>query len=96
MSLCYLPCCRFSLTHIYGLVDEHDNDVPVGQPGEALLKGPVVSQGYHNNSEANAIGFTQDGWYRTGDVMQFEEGGDLLYVVGRTKVRHGYLSSTRN
>ncbi|KAH0150745.1 acetyl-CoA synthetase-like protein, partial [Aureobasidium melanogenum] len=67
------------------LVDENDNDVPVGQPGEALLKGPLVTRGYHNNPEANATGFTKDGWYRTGDVMQFGENSDLLYVVGRTK-----------
>ncbi|THY15831.1 acetyl-CoA synthetase-like protein [Aureobasidium pullulans] len=67
------------------LVDENDNDVPLGQPGEALLKGPVISQGYHHNPEANAAGFTKYGWYRTGDVMQFEPNGELLYVVGRTK-----------
>lgn len=74
------------------MVDENDNDVPLGQPGEALLKGPVISQGYHNNPEANAAGFTKDGWYRTGDVMQFEHNGELLYVVGRTKVRIPYSS----
>ncbi|KAG9951420.1 acetyl-CoA synthetase-like protein, partial [Aureobasidium melanogenum] len=67
------------------LVDGNDNDVPAGQPGEALLKGPVITQGYHNNPEANATGFTEDGWYRTGDVMQFGRNNDLLYVVGRTK-----------
>lgn len=73
---------------MHRLVDENDNDVPVGQPGEALLKGPVITQGYHNNPEANAAGFTKDGWYRTGDLMQFGEDSDLLYVVGRTKVSH--------
>ncbi|KAI5250695.1 acetyl-CoA synthetase-like protein [Aureobasidium subglaciale] len=67
------------------LVDENDNDVPFGEPGEALIRGPLVTQGYHKNAEADANGFTKDGWYRTGDVMQFEKGGDLLYVVGRTK-----------
>ncbi|KAI4717602.1 acetyl-CoA synthetase-like protein [Aureobasidium sp. EXF-10727] len=67
------------------LVDENDQDVPIGAPGEALLKGPVITQGYHNNPDANAAGFTQDGWYRTGDVIQFGENSDLLYVVGRTK-----------
>ncbi|KAH0371408.1 acetyl-CoA synthetase-like protein, partial [Aureobasidium melanogenum] len=67
------------------LVDENDNNVPVGQPGEALLKGPLVTQGYYNNPEANAVGFTKDGWYRTGDMMQFGENNNLLYVVGRTK-----------
>lgn len=68
------------------LVDENDKDVPVGEPGEALLKGPLITKGYHHNDEANAAGFTKDDWYRTGDVMQFGEKSDLLYVVGRTKV----------
>jgi acyl-CoA synthetase (AMP-forming)/AMP-acid ligase II len=68
------------------LVDENDEDVPIGEPGEALLKGPLVTEGYHHNPEANASGFTKDGWYRTGDVMQFGENSKLLYVVGRTKV----------
>lgn len=60
--------------------------MPVGEPGEALLKGPLVTKGYHHNPEANAAGFTKDGWYRTGDMMQFGDNNDLLYVVGRTKV----------
>ena len=68
------------------LVDENDMDVPVGEPGEALLKGPLITKGYHMNPEANAAGFTKDGWYRTGDVMQFGKDSNLLYVVGRTKV----------
>jgi acyl-CoA synthetase (AMP-forming)/AMP-acid ligase II len=68
------------------LVDENDKDVPVGEPGEALLNGPLISKGYHHNDEANAAGFTKDCWYRTGDVTQFGENSDLLYVVGRTKV----------
>jgi 4-coumarate--CoA ligase len=68
------------------LVDENDEDVPIGEPGEALLKGPLVTKGYHHNPEANAAGFTEDGWYRTGDVMQFGDSNKLLYVVGRTKV----------
>lgn len=78
----------FGLLRLSSLVDENDNDVPVGRPGEALLKGPLVTRDYHNNPEANATGFTKDGWYRTGDVMQFGENSDLLYVVGRTKVSH--------
>jgi long-subunit acyl-CoA synthetase (AMP-forming) len=46
----------------------------------------LISKGYHHNNEASAKGFTKDGWYRTGDVMQFGENSDLLYVIGRTKV----------
>ncbi|KAH9904752.1 hypothetical protein F4778DRAFT_44358 [Xylariomycetidae sp. FL2044] len=65
------------------LVDENDADVAPGEAGEALLKGPVITRGYHRNAEADALGFTPDGWFRTGDVVQIR--GDLLYVVGRRK-----------
>ena len=67
------------------LVDENDNDVEEGQPGEALLKGPMVTKGYHNNPEANKASFTTDGWFRTGDVLKKE--GDVFYMVDRKKVR---------
>lgn len=66
------------------LVDDEGRDVPVGMPGEALLKGPVVMMGYHNNPEANAAAFTADGWFRTGDVLKVENG--LVYYVDRKQV----------
>lgn len=62
-----------------------DQDVRPGEAGEALLKGPMITKGYHNNPEANATTFTADGWMRTGDILKVE--GDLLYVVDRKKVR---------
>lgn len=65
------------------LVDENDKDVEAGQPGEALLKGPMVTKGYHNNPEANKSSFTTDGWFRTGDILKME--GDVLYMVDRKK-----------
>jgi 4-coumarate--CoA ligase len=49
------------------------------------MKGPIVTQGYHNNPDANASSFTSDGWLRTGDILRFE--GKQLYVVDRKKVR---------
>lgn len=66
------------------LVDGWGRDVPVGMPGEALLKGPVVMMGYHNNPEADAAVFTDDGWFRTGDVLKVEDG--LVYYVDRKQV----------
>ncbi|KAK1245924.1 hypothetical protein MKX07_004993 [Trichoderma sp. CBMAI-0711] len=65
------------------LVDENDNDVEEGQSGEALLKGPMVTKGYHNNPDANKAAFTTDGWFRTGDVLKKE--GDVFYLVDRKK-----------
>ena len=65
------------------LVDEDEVDVPEGQPGEALLRGPVVTKGYHNNDEANANSFTEDGWFRTGDVLKMHKGE--LFLVDRKK-----------
>lgn len=66
------------------LVDDDDNDVQPGQPGEALLKGPMITRGYHNNPEANKNSFTSDGWFRTGDIIRMKN--DLLYIVDRKKV----------
>ncbi|KGQ09452.1 Putative acyl-coenzyme A synthetase [Beauveria bassiana D1-5] len=54
------------------LVDEEGNDVAPGQPGEVLIKGPIVTQGYHGNPEADERSFTTDGWMRTGDVMRID------------------------
>ena len=72
------------LTHTR-LIDEDGNDVPPGEPGEALLRGPVVTTGYHNHEEANRSAFTPDGWMKTGDILRVEN--DLVYVVDRKKVR---------
>ncbi|VUC21193.1 unnamed protein product [Clonostachys rosea] len=65
------------------LVDEEEKDVPEGQPGEALVKGPTVVQGYHHNPEANKATFTDDGWLRTGDILCMRSGE--LFVVDRKK-----------
>ncbi|PNY24611.1 acyl-coenzyme A synthetase [Tolypocladium capitatum] len=65
------------------LVDDNDQDVRPGEPGEALVKGPMITKGYHNNPEANKAAFTPDGWFRTGDVLRMEN--DLFYIIDRKK-----------
>ncbi|KAH7317122.1 4-coumarate-CoA ligase 2a [Stachybotrys elegans] len=65
------------------LVDEDGNEVPDGEPGEALVKGPTISKGYHNNPMANEVGYTKDGWLKTGDVIRME--GIYPFVVDRKK-----------
>ena len=65
------------------LCDENGNEVPVGERGEILIKGPQVMQGYYNRPEetANQI---KDGWLRTGDVAVMSADG-YFTIVDRIK-----------
>ncbi len=66
------------------VIDEHGQDVPPGGVGEIAADGPSVHLGYHKNPQANADLFTADGWFRTGDLGQFDARGNLR-IVGRLK-----------
>jgi long-chain acyl-CoA synthetase len=65
------------------LVDERGVDVPHGEAGELLIRGPNVFVGYWNDSRATEESL-KDGWYRTGDLMRRGDGDDLWFV-GRKK-----------
>ncbi len=52
--------------------------------GEIQVKGDNVMLGYYNNDEENAKAFTDDGWYRTGDVGYMDEDG-YIFITGRLK-----------
>ena len=58
--------------------------VPDGEPGELLTRGPYTIRGYYRAEEHNAKAFTADGFYRTGDIVRRDEGGNLI-VEGRAK-----------
>jgi fatty-acyl-CoA synthase len=64
------------------LVDENDNEVPVGDPGELIIRGPTLFSGYWNNPETNKKDF-KDGWFHTGDVFQRNPDGSLDFVDRR-------------
>jgi 2,3-dihydroxybenzoate-AMP ligase len=66
------------------VVDDEDNDVPSGQPGHLLVRGPYTIRGYFRAPEHNSLAFTDDGFYRTGDIVRRDERG-YLTVVGRAK-----------
>lgn len=66
------------------LLDDDDNEVAIGERGEICAAGPQVMQGYWNKPEANKDAFTEDGYFRTGDIGEFDENG-LLYIVDRKK-----------
>lgn len=52
--------------------------------GEVLIRGEMVFAGYYKNPEANKEAFTEDGWFRSGDLGKLDADGHL-YIVGRKK-----------
>jgi acyl-CoA synthetase (AMP-forming)/AMP-acid ligase II len=63
------------------IVDEFDREVEVGQPGEILIRGPLVFQGYWGEEELTKQAF-REGWHHTGDMGRLDEDG-FLWFVGR-------------
>ena len=67
------------------LVDpETGAEVPLGQPGEICVRGPMVMQGYYNRPEETQKAIDRDGYMHTGDVAIMDEDG-FLRLVDRTK-----------
>jgi acyl-CoA synthetase (AMP-forming)/AMP-acid ligase II len=66
------------------LIDQRGLDVPPGAEGEIAAEGPSVHLGYHKNPAANAELFTADGWFRSGDLGQYDAAGNVK-IVGRLK-----------
>ncbi|MFL6587280.1 MAG: (2,3-dihydroxybenzoyl)adenylate synthase [Luteimonas sp.] len=64
------------------VVDDHGAPVADGEIGHLLTRGPYTIRAYHNDEAANARSFTDDGFYRTGDMVQRLPSGHLI-VQGR-------------
>jgi acyl-CoA synthetase (AMP-forming)/AMP-acid ligase II len=63
------------------IADEDGDEVPVGEVGEIVTRGPHVMKGYHNDPEATQERI-RDGWFHTGDLARRDEEG-YIYIVGR-------------
>jgi fatty-acyl-CoA synthase len=66
------------------IVDTEGKEVPQGEVGELMLRGPTVCAGYWRNPEATAKALSEDGWFATGDLFRQDEDG-YHYVVDRLK-----------
>ncbi len=66
------------------LVDAEGCEVPAGEVGEMLFRGPHVSLGYWRNPEATAEALDSGGWFHSGDQARRDEDG-FFYVAGRQK-----------
>ena len=61
-----------------------DSPDPEHIPGEILIKGHVLFAGYYKNEEATRAVFTEDGWFRTGDLATMDK-DHSVFIVGRSK-----------
>lgn len=65
------------------LIDDDGKDVPIGEPGEQIVRGAVIMKGYYKNEEVNRRVF-KDGWFRTGDIL-FRDAAGNFYFADRKK-----------
>jgi len=62
--------------------DEEGRELPTGQIGEIVVRGPRIMKGYWKDEEKTEKAFTTDGWYRTGD-MGYKDDEGYIYLTGR-------------
>ncbi|MGL4305647.1 MAG: (2,3-dihydroxybenzoyl)adenylate synthase [Mycobacteriaceae bacterium] len=66
------------------IVDEEGCAVPLGAEGELLTRGPYTTRGYYKADKYNSYAVTDDGFYRSGDIVRQLSTGHLI-VIGRIK-----------
>ena len=85
------------------IVDENDNELPPGEVGEIVVRGPNVMKGYLNQPEATKESL-RNGWFHTGDIGKMDEEGyfyildliltvlvvSMIYICGRCKKEISY------
>jgi long-chain acyl-CoA synthetase len=65
-------------------LDDPRRDTPLGDPGELMVRGPLVMLGDHDNPKATAEAIEPHGWLHTGDIATMDNTGHL-FVVDRRK-----------
>ena len=77
MSSAGLVCPRAEVK----IVDKEGKELPTGEVGEVIARGPQIMKGYFKNPKATEQKI-KDGWYYTGDLGRFDEDG-YIYILGR-------------
>jgi long-chain acyl-CoA synthetase len=65
-------------------VDDASKALPANEPGELMIKGPIVMLGYYGNEDATRENIEPDGWLHTGDIATMDEDG-CIFIVDRKK-----------
>ena len=66
------------------IVDEYQRELPRGEKGVVMVRGPNVMQGYYKNREATQRVLSENGWLNTGDMGRLTQTGELQ-ITGRAK-----------
>ncbi len=67
------------------IVDPDGTEVPIGETGEIVARGPIVTNGYHDRPQLNAERF-RGGWWHTGDLGRRHGDGSLTFVAPLTRI----------
>ncbi|MEX2481018.1 MAG: AMP-binding protein [Gammaproteobacteria bacterium] len=75
------------------LIDQSGKDVGPGRAGEILVRGPHLASGYWNAAAGGVDALAEDGWFKTGDVAERDDGG--LYRF-KDRIKHVIISGGEN
>ena len=75
------------------VLDENNQPLGPNQPGELVLKGPSGCSGYWNNPAASAAVLDEDGWFHTGDIVEYD---DEWYFYVRDRKKDMFISGGEN
>src|SRR5256886_6510250 len=73
--------CGLPIGNEMKVVDDNDQEVPIGELGEIVLRGENILKGYFKNPEATEKAF-RDGWFHTGDIGYRDQDG-FFYIIDR-------------